>query len=177
MSDEKEKQGLIQIYTGDGKGKTTAALGLALRAAGWGMKTVIVQFMKNGKNCGELKALADIPQISVFSYGNELILWPQDVSFDDVLLAKEALSKARESMSEDIDILILDEINNALEFDLLQEEEVLELLRDKPAHLEIIATGREASAAMIAAADLVTEMKALKHPYQRGVRARKGIEY
>lgn len=174
--DEKER-GLIQIYTGDGKGKTTAALGLALRAAGWGMKTVIVQFMKNSKNSGELKALAGIPQISVFSYGNDYLLYHKNVCIQDVLLAKEALQKARESMREDIDILILDEINNALDFGLLEEAEVLELLRNKPARLEIIATGRDASEAMLAAADLVTEMRELKHPYQRGIKARKGIEY
>jgi len=152
-------------------------LGLALRAAGWGMKTVIVQFMKNGKNSGELEALADIPQISVFSYGNDYLLYRNHICVQDIALAKEALQKARESMREDIDILILDEINNALDFGLLQEAEVLELLRDKPLRLEIIATGRDASEAMLAAADLVTEMRELKHPYQRGIKARKGIEY
>jgi len=141
------------------------------------MKTVIIQFMKNGHNCGELKTLAKIPQISVYSYGNNYMLYHQNVCIKDVLLAKGALEKARESMQEDIDMLILDEINNAVDYGLLQENEVLELFRDKPAHLEIIATGRNASDAIIAAADLVTEMRDLKHPYQRGIKARKGIEY
>jgi len=105
------------------------------------------------------------------------MLYHQNVCIKDVLLAKGALEKARESMQEDIDMLILDEINNAVDYGLLQENEVLELFRDKPAHLEIIATGRNASDAIIAAADLVTEMRDLKHPYQRGIKARKGIEY
>ena len=175
---EKSKQtGLVQIYTGEGKGKSTAAFGLAVRAAGWGMKTAIVQFMKKGQWYGESKSLPLLPQIEVYAYGSGQMLHKGQANEEHKQPAAEALAKARELLQADLDILILDEIFNAIWFDLIQEEDYLNILSARPPHLEIVATGRNASAVAITAADLVTEMREIKHPYQRGILARRGIEY
>jgi len=175
---QKDKQtGLVQIYTGEGKGKSTAAFGMALRAAGWGMKTAIIQFMKKGEWYGESKTLTMIPQIEVYAFGAQCLLRKGQENEEHTCLALKALAKAEELLFAEIDILILDEIFNAIWFDLISEEDYLALLAKKPTHLEIIATGRNASETAIAKADLVTEMQEIKHPYQKGILARKGIEF
>lgn len=178
MADQ-SRMGLIQIYTGNGKGKTTAAFGLALRASGCGLRTAIVQFMKKGEWYSEIAAIKNLPLVDIYSYGGSSFLKkgePPDA--ENLQLAADAVAKARELMAAgDVDILILDELNNAVFFDLITEEEALALFREKPAYMELVATGRNATEAMIQAADLVTEMREIKHPYQKGIQGRKGIEY
>lgn len=174
-----EQIGLVQVYTGNGKGKSTAAFGLALRAAGAGMRVVIIQFMKKGEWYGEIASFQLLPNISIHSYGGGKFLKkgvPPDV--ENLALAAAAMAKAREAMAdENVDMLILDELNNAVYFDLVSEEDALRLIDERPARQELVITGRNATPAIIDAADLVTEMREIKHPYQQGVQARKGIEY
>lgn len=178
MADQ-NRMGLIEIYTGNGKGKTTAAFGLALRASGCGLHTAIVQFMKKGEWYSEIAAIEQLPLVDIYSYGGSKFLkkgTPPDE--ENLQLAAAAVAKARELMAGgEIDILILDELNNAVYFDLLSEDDALALFREKPAYMELVATGRNATEAMIEAADLVTEMREIKHPYQKGIQGRKGIEY
>ena len=172
-------QGLIQIYTGNGKGKSTAAFGLALRASGWNMRTAIIQFMKDGDGYGETKAIDALPHIDMYSYGIKGFLRKGETP-DPLNLqkAQQALAKVRQVLADpEIDIVILDEINNAVYFGLVSEAEVLQLMADKRCDQELILTGRSATAAMIENADLVTEMREIKHPYQKGISARQGIEY
>jgi cob(I)alamin adenosyltransferase len=170
--------GYIQVYTGNGKGKTTAALGLALRAAGHGMRTYFGQFLK-GRHYGELDAVEKLsPLIRIERFGREGFLHitegPDD---EDLRRAREGLRKCREAMlSGRYDIVVLDEINTAVLLKVLTVEEVLGLINDKPASVELVLTGRGASEAVIDRADLVTEMKDVKHYYDRGVKARDGIE-
>lgn len=171
--------GLIQIYTGNGKGKSTAAFGLALRASGWGLKTVIIQFMKPGDGYGETKAIADLPLIEMYSYGCRHFLKkgvaPKE---EDIALAAAALAKAEQALAdESIDLLILDELSNAIYFDLVSEQQALSLLDKKRTNQELVITGRNAPACLIERADLVSEIKEIKHPAQQGVQARRGIEY
>ncbi|MGI9951831.1 cob(I)yrinic acid a,c-diamide adenosyltransferase [Moorellaceae bacterium AZ2] len=172
------KCGLVQVYTGDGKGKTTAAFGLALRAAGHGLKVVIVQFLKT-PDYGEHKAFVRLtPEIQVKAFGRRGFIRRQGIQPEDYELARAALSFAREVMlKREADILILDEVNVAVHFGLLPEEEVLDLLQRRPPEMEIVLTGRDAPEGIMAAADLVTEMRPIKHPYSKGIEARRGIEF
>ncbi len=170
------RKGYVHVYTGDGKGKTTAAIGLAIRAAGHGMKSYIGQFMK-GMHYGELDALKAIPLITIEQYGGDCCLRKEDVTELDVKRAKEGLIRSKTAMhSGDYDLLILDEINVTIWFELLNVSEVLPLLYERPAHLELIFTGRRAPQAFIDQADLVTEVKNVKHYFDKGILARKGIE-
>lgn len=173
------EKGLIQVYTGNGKGKSTAGFGLALRAAGHGLKVQIVQFMKTGKDYGEINSLAKLaPEVRVRSFGRPGFITKTGKKPEDYTLAREALHFAREAMlSGSVDVLILDEINNALYFELLKVDEVLDLLRQKPEQVEIVLTGRNAPSEIVEMAHLVTEMVEVKHPYQLGIASRKGIEY
>jgi cob(I)alamin adenosyltransferase len=178
MADNKET-GLIQIYTGDGKGKSTAAFGLALRAAGCGLKAVIIQFMKRGEWYGEIKSFAKLPEIELHSFGCEgFIKKGAPTPAEHIKQAQAALDKTRRILQErETDVLILDELNNAIYFGLVTEEEVRELLDMKPPHTELVITGRNAPDYLLQAADLVTEMLEIKHPYRQGIPARLGIEY
>lgn len=172
------EQGLVQVYTGDAKGKSTAAFGLALRAAGHGFKVVIIQFMKT-PDYGEHRSFQRLaPEIEVKTFGRKGFIHRGGARPEDYEQAAAALTCAGKIMhSGEVDILILDEINNALYFGLLKEEEVLDFLRQRPAGVEVVLTGRNAPAGIIAVADLVTEMRQVKHPYEKGIKARKGIEY
>ncbi|NLW07016.1 MAG: cob(I)yrinic acid a,c-diamide adenosyltransferase [Clostridia bacterium] len=172
------EQGLLQVYTGNGKGKSTAAFGLALRAAGRGLKVKIVQFLKK-PDYGEHRALERLkPEIEIKSFGCKGFIRRGEVKPQDYQQAAKALEYARQAMhSGQADIIILDEINVALDYGLLDEAEVLALLQSRPQNVEVILTGRNASQKIVAAADLVTEMCEIKHPYTKGVSARKGIEY
>lgn len=178
MTKPKLEQGLIQVYTGNAKGKSTAAFGLAVRAAGNGFKVLIVQFMKTG-NYGENKAFARLaPEVEIHAFGRPGFIHRGGAKPEDYTLARKALAFAEEAMlGGDVDILILDEVNNALFFQLLTIEEVLAFLDRKPPHLELVLTGRNASQEIIDRAHLVTEMREIKHPYQLGVNARQGIEF
>ncbi|HNR12807.1 MAG TPA: cob(I)yrinic acid a,c-diamide adenosyltransferase [Thermodesulfobacteriota bacterium] len=172
----KQKRGYIHLYTGNGKGKTTAAMGLALRAAGAGMKVFIVQFLK-GQASAERKAferLSDLVTIMHFGTGQLIKDKPTD---RDMALAAEGLIEARRALiSEEYDVVILDEIAVAVHFGLIPLEDVLSLIKEKPSFVELVLTGRYADPALIEAASLVTEMKDIKHYYDQGVAARKGIE-
>ena len=169
-------KGYVQVYTGDGKGKTTAALGLALRASGHGMHTYIGQFMK-GQIYGELEALRDHPYITIEQYGDVRCIRREEVTSDHVAQAQRGLERVREAMlSGEYDIVVLDEVNVTIWFGLLTVKEVLAFLDEKPERVEVILTGRRAPQEIIERADLVTEMREIKHYYQQGVLARKGIE-
>ncbi|MDQ7093976.1 cob(I)yrinic acid a,c-diamide adenosyltransferase [Desulfosporosinus sp. PR] len=172
-------RGLIQIYTGNGKGKTTAALGLTIRAIGHGFKVYIIQFMKGSADYGELEGLKRLsPECRVESYGGKGWVHKGLQEEEHVLEARKAFKRAREiAVSGEWDIVVLDEILNALWFELLAEDEVLELLEIKPPHVELVLTGRNASDRLLEKADLVTEMVSQKHPFDQGIVARKGIEY
>ncbi|MDW7674522.1 MAG: cob(I)yrinic acid a,c-diamide adenosyltransferase [Bacillota bacterium] len=171
-------KGLVQIYTGNGKGKTTAALGLAMRASGQGLKVIIIQFMKMGQYYGEVKSIELLPNIQLESYGRKGFVYRDGVQPEDLTLAEKALSRAREAINQNgCDLLILDEINNALYYKLVTEAQVLELIADKPEQMELVLTGRNAPESIMNSAHLVTEMREIKHPYQIGIKSRKGIEF
>jgi cob(I)alamin adenosyltransferase len=169
-------KGCVQVYTGEGKGKTTAALGLALRASGHGLRTYIGQFMK-GQEYGELNALRDHASITLEQYGNPCCIRREDVTPEHVAQAEQGLARAREVLlSGDYDLVVLDEVNMAIWFGLLAVEDVLAFLDQRPDSVEVILTGRRAPQEIIDRADLVTEMREVKHYYAQGVTARKGIE-
>jgi cob(I)alamin adenosyltransferase len=171
------KQGFVHVYTGHGQGKTTAALGLALRAAGRGLSTYIGQFMK-GRLYGELVALRDHPLITIEQFGQPNCIHREEVTPEDVDRARQGLARARSILTGgQYDLVILDEINVALWFGLLTLDEVMGLLDVRPEQVELVLTGRYAPPALIERADLVTEMGEVKHYYQQGIPARKGIEY
>ncbi|MDP2920697.1 MAG: cob(I)yrinic acid a,c-diamide adenosyltransferase [Dehalococcoidia bacterium] len=171
-------KGYIQVYTGNGKGKTTAALGLAFRALGRGLKTYIGQFMK-GQKYGELEAARLVPDcIKIEQYGKATFVHIKNPPAPvDVRMAKEGLEKARAAMlSGNYDIIVLDEIITAHYFHLITLDEMLEIIKQKPDGVELIFTGRYAPAELIDAAHLVTEMTEVKHYYHEDVPARDGIE-
>ena len=171
-------KGYVHIYTGNSKGKTTAALGLAFRAMGRGLKTYIGQFMK-GQFCGELKA-ADMsfPYIIIEQYGRPGFHHdPESPEEADLRMAQEGLARATAAMlSGEYQIVVLDEIVTCVPFGVISTEEILEMIRSKPDGLELILTGRYALPEIIDAADLVTEMKEVKHYFRKKVPARDGIE-
>ena len=168
--------GLIQIYTGTGKGKTTAALGLAMRAAGHGFKVAIVHFMKIW-NYGEVKSLEKLG-IDLFRYGTTELIDPKNPSPIDFEQANKAIEKAEELVEKgNYDILILDEINVAVDFNLIPLKRVVDLLDKKPGNLELVITGRNCPKELIERADLVSIIDEIKHPYNKGLEARKGIEF
>lgn len=169
-------KGHVQVYTGSGKGKTTAALGLALRAAGAGLKVYIAQFVK-GMKYSELDALAKLSHsITVKQYGRSCFI-RRNPEKEDIQAAREGLKEVKEVMcSGKYQMIILDEANIATYFNLFSVEELLDLIRSKPEEVELVITGRMADPRIIEEADLVTEMKEIKHYYQKGVQARDGIE-
>lgn len=175
----KISQGLIQVYTGNSKGKTTAAFGLAIRAVGHGFKTYIIQFMKGGDEYGELDGLKRLqPECQLEHFGGRSWVRKGELEEEDIIEAHKAFKRAQEIVfSGDWDIVILDELVNAIWFGLITEEEVLDLLDRKPSHVEVVLTGRNASKLLIEKADLVTEMVSRKHPFEKGIMARQGIEY
>ncbi len=182
LSTEDDKNvfhGRIQVYTGNGKGKTTAALGLAFRAAGRGFRTYIAQFLK-GQRYGELEAARLIaPYLTIEQFGREGFVHVTEGGPDDedVRRAENGLAKAREAMlSGKYRIVILDEINVAVLLKVLTEDAVLDLIAARPDGVELVLTGRGAPAAVLEKADLITEMNEVRHYYARGVQARVGIE-
>jgi len=169
-------KGYVQVYTGDGKGKTTAALGLAMRAYGAGLNVYIAQFVKGMKYSEQetFKVLSD--HITVKQYGRGCFI-KGDPTEEDVIAARAGLKEVREIMlSGKYHVVILDEANIATYYKLISVDDLLELIAEKPEGMELIITGRKADPKIIEAADLVTEMKEIKHYYQKGVMAREGIE-
>ena len=170
------KSGYVQVYTGDGKGKTTAALGLALRASGAGLKVYIQQFAKN-KKCSEIKALHKIKSIKVSQCGSGPFIIGKP-SVMDIECARRGFEEAKKIIfSGKLDLVILDEINVAIMLKLIDVNDVKRLIRRKPDTVELVLTGRGCPSAVIKAADLVTEMKEIAHPYHRKITGRRGIEY
>ncbi len=171
------KKGLVMVNTGNGKGKTTAALGAALRAAGSGIRVCIIQFLKGSWNYGELESLKKIPEIEIHRMGSGFT-WEKESLDEDRALATQAWEKCREvSLSGRFGMVIFDEINYALHYGLLDEDDVIEFLENRPAGLHIILTGRNAPSRIQECADLVTEMREVKHHFKKGIKAQKGIEY
>lgn len=172
------EQGLVQVYTGNGKGKTTAALGLAFRAVGRGMHVCMIQFIKGGGHYGEhLAAEKFFPELTIHQSGRDNWIFRDKLDPEDIRIAREALELARIALiGEAYDLVILDEINGAAWFGLIDVDDILALLAVKPPQVELVLTGRSADERVIAAADLVTEMVEIKHYYQQGVAARVGIE-
>lgn len=169
-------KGYVQIYTGEGKGKTTAAMGLALRAAGAGMRVFIAQFLKapGSSECAAFLPLSDA--VTFGHYGTGRLLKEEPTEQDRVLAGKGLEEARRAICSGRYSVVILDEANVAVHFGLLAVDDVLDLIRGKPEAVELIITGRKADQRVIEAADLVTEMREIKHYYTHGVEARKGIE-
>ena len=171
------EQGLVQIYTGDGKGKTTAALGLALRACGQGARVAVVQFMKGWDHYGELNSVQLLPKVTLVQTGRPDYVYRGKEIQKDYDEAEHGLAEARRFAADGVDLLVLDEINVALDYGLLKLEDVMALVKSKPRDMELVLTGRNAAKELLELADLVTEMREVKHPYQKGVKARRGVEY
>jgi cob(I)alamin adenosyltransferase len=172
------KKGLIQVYTGNGKGKTTAALGLALRAVGHGMKVLVVQFMKGNVQYGELESAKKLfPNLTIKQVGREKFISKPNPDPKDLQLAQEGFSIAKNAIqNKEYDIVILDEINLAIDYGLIPVNDLLQIIDSKPDSVELILTGRNVNREILQRADLVTEMVDRKHYYDKGVPAREGIE-
>jgi cob(I)alamin adenosyltransferase len=170
--------GLVIVHTGKGKGKTTAAMGLALRAMGHGMKVGIVQFVKGAWDTGERRVLERFPEQVVCKAMGEGFTWETQDRARDVAAAGAAFEAAKEMIADpSFGMVILDELNIVLRYDYLPLEEVLEVLENKRPDLHVVITGRNAAPALVERADLVTEMTLVKHPFQAGVKAQPGIEF
>ncbi len=177
------EKGLVQIYTGEGKGKTTAAIGQAVRAKGRGLKVLLIQFLKEKKGSGEISLLESLGVKVICSKGGKYKwLFLDKIGEDEkrkiktewtILLGKIT----QEILAQRYDLLILDEINVAVHYGLINEDRLIDFIKKKPDGLEIILTGRHASPRLIQAAHLVSEVKNIKHPFEKGIKARKGIEY
>lgn len=180
------KRGLILVNTGDGKGKTTASLGVALRAVGNGFRVLILQFIKGGSSYGELKAIAALQKagmpIEIRPMGKGFIFHNKETSEADLQAHQKAAREAWQMLTDEVmsdtwDLIIFDEINYAVKFGLLPVEQVVDLLQAKPERLHVVLTGRDAKPEIIAMADTVTEMRVVKHAYQKGIKAARGIEF
>ena len=170
--------GLVEIFTGDGKGKTSAALGVALRALAHNLRVHIIFFMKGNYPYSERQILAQLPNISFNSFGQDYFVDPNNIKPEEKEQAKKGLDKAHEVIySSNYDVVILDEINVAVGWKLLEISDVLQLIKNKPENVELILTGRYADPQLIEVADLVTDMMKVKHPYDKGIQARGGIDY
>jgi len=173
--------GLVHIYTGDGKGKTTAAIGAGIRAVGHGYKVYMIQFLKGGSKFpeyGEIRAIKAFKNFTVEQFGLPYFVLPGKVSDEDLMIISKALKRAQEvTSSGEYDLVILDEINVAYKLGLLSLEDLLALLKNKASRTELILTGRGAPSELLKRADLVSQIIPVKHPYNSGVKARKGIEY
>lgn len=175
------KDGLVIVYTGNGKGKTTAALGMALRAVGYNHKICMVQFIKGSWPYGEIESIKRLqPELELVIAGKGFVGIIDDTSprEDHKKIAKEAITISKEKIqSGNYNIVILDEVNYAINLGLINLSDVLNLIKSKPENLNIVLTGNHAKKEIIDAADLVTEMKEIKHPFKAGIKAKKGIDF
>jgi len=172
-----EKPGLIMVFTGDGKGKTTAAVGQAVRALGHGYRVFMIHFMK-GHDYGEFLATAQMPNLTVVRAGRDGFGNREKPDPIDVELVRDGFARAEKAiMSGDYDLVVLDEINVAVDYGLVDENDLLKLLKKKPREVTVILTGRNASIEIIKIADTVSEILAIKHHYEQGVESCRGIEY
>ena len=173
-----KSRGLVTVFTGNGKGKTSAALGIVLRALGHGLKVRIVAFMKGDFPYGEDKALEKLPNVSLERFGPPGFCDPANVKEEDRAEASRALQAAQEAVSQGkYDVVVLDEVNVASAWGLIPLEEVLELVKKKPPQVDLVLTGRYADGRLVDLADIVTEMVEVKHPFRSGVKARRGIDF
>jgi len=173
------QHGLIIVFTGNGKGKTTTALGMALRAAGHEMRVLILQFMKRQRGIGEIKALekTNLP-ITIKQFGRRVFFKTRTCETMDIHMAHQGLEAFRQAMDRKAyDLIILDEINIAIYFGLIEISELMEVVQNKPPELHLVLTGRNARKEVIEIADLVTEMTEIKHHFNQGINAQKGIEF
>ena len=172
------KRGLTQVFTGGGKGKTSAGIGTAVRASGRGYRVYIVYFMNQNYDSGEQEVLHCLPGVKWAAFGPGLVRHPESPTPEVKAKAGQALAEARRAMlSGEWDVIIMDEINIVTGWGWLETSEVVQLIMDRPEHVELILTGRLAPPEVIEVSDLVTEMVKVKHPYDRGIPARRGIEY
>ncbi len=178
MSNRRLKQGLVQVYTGEGKGKTTCALGLALRAVGQGFRVYMVQFLKSD-NTGEAEAARRLaPEFTLQSFGVPGFPRLSDPDPETLESVRRAFVAARQAIQAgEHDLVILDEVNLVLAYELVPVDEVLEVVRRRPPYVEVVLTGRGAPPELVDLADLVTEMRPVKHYFEAGVKARRGIEW
>lgn len=169
----------LLVITGDGKGKTSSALGMALRAAGHNMKVSIIQFIKNKQECGELKAIAQIPEIEILQCGLGFVPKPDDLKYrNHCIAAQRGLNIVAEKLIDSsIHMLILDEICNAIHYGLLDENMVISMLQKAHSDLIIVCTGRYAPESLLHLADTVSVIESPKHGYETGIKAQKGVEY
>ena len=176
-----ENNGLVIVYTGKGKGKTTAALGMALRAIGHDYKICMIQFIKGSWHYGEMSSSKRLePEFELTAIGKGFVGILDDKTPKEVhqKIAKEAVEIAKQKiLSEKYNIIILDEINYAVNLGLVNVDDVLDLIKTKPQNVTLVLTGNHANQQVIDAADLVTEMREIKHPFQKGIRAKKGIDF
>ncbi|MDR0334947.1 MAG: cob(I)yrinic acid a,c-diamide adenosyltransferase [Methanomassiliicoccaceae archaeon] len=173
----KKELGLVQVYTGNGKGKTTAALGLTMRALGNNLNVAMVQFMKPDQGSGEYVMSKKLENFTLLPHGLDHLVDPRNITDDDREMARGALRKVKEMLySGKYDLFVIDEINVAMGWKLVDVNEVIDMLRGRPKNVEVVLTGRYAPDEIIEFADLVTEMRMIKHPYDRGIGPRKGIE-
>jgi len=176
-SPDKERRGLVVVYTGQGKGKTTAALGLVFRALGRGMRVAVVQFIKGKWKTGERMFAETLPELTFLVMGKGFT-WNSDDLSRDRSAAQSAWATAKQLIaSGGNQVVVLDEITYAINYGFVELDDVLGALRDRPPHVHVVATGRNAPEALRGVADLVTEMTAVKHPFERGVAAQPGLDY
>jgi cob(I)alamin adenosyltransferase len=173
-----EELGKVHVITGPGKGKTTAAFGLAMRAAGHGLRVCVIQFMKSGDTTGELLASWRLGGIDVWQFGTGRFVDPKNITEEDREMAKRAIERAKEDVAQGgCAMMILDEINVACAYRLIDPKDVIEMLRARRSGVEIVLTGRDAPREFIEFADYVSVIENKKHPHEMGLRARKGVEY
>jgi cob(I)alamin adenosyltransferase len=178
ISSSRLTRGLVQIFTGEGRGKTSAALGTVIRALGQGLKVCIIVFMKGDYPYSEWSFLSKMPDVRVERFGLRTFIDPNKIKPEEKEQAEKALSLAREVItSNNYDLVVLDEVNIAVAWKLVELDEVIKIIRGKPQNVELILTGRYADVKLIELADLVTECVKIKHPYDKGILARKGIDY
>ena len=178
LATKTEERGLLIVHTGKGKGKSTAAMGMAMRCVGHGMRVAIVQFVKGVWETGERDVLAKFPELVTIRAMGEGFSWETQDRQRDLAAARAAWDAAKELMADpSYKMIILDELNIVLRYDNLPLDEVVETLRNKPRDLHVVVTGRNAKDELIDAADLVTEMTMVKHPFRAGVKAQAGIEF
>jgi len=171
------EKGLIHVYTGYGKGKTTAAIGLGVRATGDGLKVIMIQFMK-GRRYSEIDALEKLENFSLVQFGRDEFVSKKNPEKIDIDLALKGFEYAKKILKEGkFDVVILDEINVAIDFNLILLDDLLKLISNKPDNVELILTGRYAHPEIVRVADLVSEILEIKHPYQNGIESRKGIDW
>ena len=170
--------GIIEVFTGNGRGKSSAALGIVIRALGHGLRVHIIYFMKGDYPYGEQKVLSRLPNVTFATFGYKEFVDPANVKPEEKEQAEEAFKEARRAvLSREYDLIVLDEINVAVAWKLVDSQKVIDLIKEKPEEVELILTGRYADGRITHLADLVTEMVEVRHPYQKGITSRKGFDY